>query len=454
MGDDAAEPSVLDNFSFTRNTELLKSNNNHESLLTASNSTKFNGTLASEESSTTPNSKLSKTSKELIAESQRLLAMCGDVSSEMDYISDVKKAKDLNCSINEAIYEPVEVTTYKNTIPPFPRVDLDDLVEETVGKSKPAWKQLQNSVSDSYHRAKLVAERTKTDNDFLEGRLRRSSEKRAQSPFSILHSPNNNRSRSPIVSKYSVYEPKAFLHRSSSCARYPPTSDITYSNKSFNDTSNPFVTGPYAAPAVSKTQGIESKYDRLINDIESRLWKTTRLSSRQMAYSSYPYRSMSCSRHERASKIDHDEDDGIPAYMPRTYYSRPDRSDPDYFDFDLNHSVSLFKKHPTRYTPRGPQNWESTLVAESAKTKGENPISGYLFTKGDSDFRTNGSSYLSAALRTASFWEHRFQSIGKQVLEKNPVTLESLGRLKPIPNKFTEYRDPDFEDYVDPKEDD
>uniref|UniRef100_A0A0K0EP33 PH domain-containing protein n=1 Tax=Strongyloides stercoralis TaxID=6248 RepID=A0A0K0EP33_STRER len=452
MGDDVTEPSSLDVNSITGNMESIKNDSNCDLLLQKNNCTQSNTTLASDESSITPKSKLSKTSKELIAESQRLLAMCGDVSSQLEFITDIKKAKDVSSDINTAIYEPVEVTTFKNTLPPFHRVDLDDLIEETVGKSKPAWKQLENSVSDSYHRAKLVAERTKTDNNFLEGRLKRSSEKRAESPFSVLQC--YSRSRSPTANKYNKYEPRSSIYRSSSCARYPSISDTNYNNKSFNNISNPFVTEPYAAPAVSKTQGIESKYDKLINDIESRLWKTTRLSSRPMTYSSSPYRSMSCTRNEKISTNNIDDDDDIQPYFPRTYYSRPDRSDPDYFDFDLTHSVNLYKKHPTKYTPKGPQNWEHNLVSESTRSKGDNPISGYLFTKGDSDYRTNGTSYLSAALRTASFWEHRFQSIGKQVLEKNPVTLESLGRLKPIPNKFTEYRDPDFEDYVDPKEDD
>uniref|UniRef100_A0A0N5A419 PH domain-containing protein n=1 Tax=Parastrongyloides trichosuri TaxID=131310 RepID=A0A0N5A419_PARTI len=447
MGDDVTEPTALE--TSTGTTDSTSNGISNGSLSAISNSAKSNATLASDESSIIPKSKLSKTSKELIAESQKLLAMCGDVSSQMDFITDIKRAKDVSNDINLAIYDPVEVTTYKNTLPPFHRVDMDDLVEEAISKKKPAWKQLESSVSDSYHRAKLVAERTKTDNDFLEGQLRRSSTKRAESPFSRL----NRDSRSPSVSKkYCVYEPKTFLQRSSSCARYSSIPD-RYNYSSKHNISNSFVSEPYAAPAVSKTQGIESRYDAMINDMESRLWKTTRLSSRPTTYSSSVYkRSMSCSKNDKSLNDDDDEDSSV--YMPRTYYSRPDRSDPDYFDFDLNHSVNLFKKHPTKYTPKGPQGWEHNLVSESTRTKGENPISGYLFTKGDSDFRSNGTSYLSAALRTASFWEHRFQSIGKQVLDSNPVTLESLGRLKPIPNRFTEYQDPDFADYVDPKEDD
>ncbi|RCN30543.1 hypothetical protein ANCCAN_23687 [Ancylostoma caninum] len=52
-----------------------------------------------------------------------------------------------------------------------------------------------------------------------------------------------------------------------------------------------------------------------------------------------------------------------------------------------------------------------------------------MFTKGDPDWRTNGSSYLSAALRTPKFWEQRFESLGKQVRDSNPISLDSINRL-------------------------
>uniref|UniRef100_A0A183BU82 AGC-kinase C-terminal domain-containing protein n=1 Tax=Globodera pallida TaxID=36090 RepID=A0A183BU82_GLOPA len=111
-------------------------------------------------------------------------------------------------------------------------------------------------------------------------------------------------------------------------------------------------------------------------------------------------------------------------YMPRPYYSRPNRLDKDYFDFDLQHSVDMYR---------------------------EAPLSGHIFTKGPADYRASGTSYLSAALRTPSFWEHRFASIGNQVRQSDPISFESLERLRPRPNKFTTYSDPDFEDYEDPK---
>lgn len=53
-----------------------------------------------------------------------------------------------------------------------------------------------------------------------------------------------------------------------------------------------------------------------------------------------------------------------------------------------------------------------------------------ILLKGNTDWRNAGTSYLSAALRTPSFWEHRFQSIGKEVRESNPVTFDSLARLE------------------------
>ncbi|KHN81091.1 hypothetical protein Tcan_05277, partial [Toxocara canis] len=95
-----------------------------------------------------------------------------------------------------------------------------------------------------------------------------------------------------------------------------------------------------------------------------------------------------------------------------------------------------------------PQRWEEELLGD-AKTKGAAPVSGYMFTKGDPDWRTNGTSYLSAALRTPSYWEHRFTSIGREVRESNPISLDSIARNKPVTSRWTEYRDPELEDLTD-----
>jgi hypothetical protein len=45
-----------------------------------------------------------------------------------------------------------------------------------------------------------------------------------------------------------------------------------------------------------------------------------------------------------------------------------------------------------------PQHWETKLLNDY-KAKGDAPLSGYMFTKGPSDYRAAGTSYLSAALR-------------------------------------------------------
>uniref|UniRef100_A0A915NHP8 Uncharacterized protein n=1 Tax=Meloidogyne floridensis TaxID=298350 RepID=A0A915NHP8_9BILA len=104
--------------------------------------------------------------------------------------------------------------------------------------------------------------------------------------------------------------------------------------------------------------------------------------------------------------------------IPRSYYSRPNRDDKDYFDFDLQHSVDI------------PQHWETKLLNEY-KAKGEAPLSGYMFTKGPSDYRAAGTSYLSAALRTPSFWEHRFAQIGASVREADPW-IKAIEKAYPV----------------------
>ncbi|KAH7693994.1 gex interacting protein 10, partial [Aphelenchoides avenae] len=206
---------------------------------------------------------------------------------------------------------------------------------------------------------------------------------------------------------------------------------------------------PYAAPAVSKSQGSESRYDKLVNSMEERLWRSTALPMASRIATMRDFRKApEPSAGSAAEAIQ--ADDEMP-YLPRPYYSRPDRRDPDYFDFDLQHSVDMFKRPEGRYRPRGPQPWENKLVSE-ARLKGDAPISGHMFTTGAAnDWRAQNTSYLSSALRTPSFWEHRFSALGAQVRESNPISYASLLRNKPPASRFTEYRDPDFEDYEDPK---
>ncbi|KAJ1352508.1 hypothetical protein KIN20_008851 [Parelaphostrongylus tenuis] len=177
------------------------------------------------------------------------------------------------------------------------------------------------------------------------------------------------------------------------------------------------------------------------------LLKTAPLKLRTKTITTKEFRNAPAPSAGSASELD---DYDFSRYCPKPYYSRPNRDDPDYFDFDLQHSVDLFRRPEGKYTPRGPQVWESKLLGE-VSAKGSAPLSGYMFTKGDPDWRTNGTSYLSAALRTPKFWEQRFESLAKQVRDSNPLSLDSINRNRPVPSRFTEYSDPDFEDYEDPR---
>ena len=89
-------------------------------------------------------------------------------------------------------------------------------------------------------------------------------------------------------------------------------------------------------------------------------------------------------------------------YTPRPYYSRPNRDDPDYFDFDLQHSVNMFKRPEGKYVPRKPQEWESKLVGE-VTAKGSAPLSAYMFTK-VSEVLKPTKDYSSGRFRLAKQW--------------------------------------------------
>ncbi|CAD6185495.1 unnamed protein product [Caenorhabditis auriculariae] len=318
--------------------------------------------------------------------------------------------------------------------PKFKRIDFDDRLED-LNEKKPAWKSWQENVKDSYHKAKRSVERKKDENEFLENTLSRPRRIRGESPFRHLDSDTGF---IPTV-------------RSRTSLMGPSLSDRSRLATSLS-TSNMFNagSGPYAAPAVNLSQGIESRYEERANNVELALLRTAPLPER---YKSITTREFRRAPEPSAGSFSENDDYDFSRYAPKPYYSRPNRDDPDYFDFDLQHSVNLFKRPEGRYTPRGPQDWESKLVNESTG-KGSAPVSGYMFTKGDSDWRSNGSSYLSAALRTPKFWEQRFESIGKSVRDSNPVSLDSINRNRPVTSRFTEYRDPDYEDYEDPRDDD
>ncbi len=114
--------------------------------------------------------------------------------------------------------------------------------------------------------------------------------------------------------------------------------------------------GPYAAPAVAASAGIESRYERRANEIESRLLRTSVLKpdhrTARQHITTKEMRNAPAPAAGSMSEAFVDEADYL-TFMPRPYYSRPNRDDPDYFDFDLQHSVNLFKRPEGRYVPRG-----------------------------------------------------------------------------------------------------
>lgn len=48
--------------------------------------------------------------------------------------------------------------------------------------------------------------------------------------------------------------------------------------------------GPYAAPALSSSKGIESRYDKMVDDIELRLLKTTLLPEYMKTVTKYEFK--------------------------------------------------------------------------------------------------------------------------------------------------------------------
>ncbi|CAJ0609756.1 unnamed protein product [Cylicocyclus nassatus] len=377
-----------------------------------------------------PKAEMSNESFDLIEESMRLLGIKSSVPATSS-----KLERETDGPIG-----PYDVTAnysrvrFPQTTPRFPRIDFDDRLEGLMDDRKPAWKTWQESVKDSYHKAKRSVERSKDETQFLESALSRTRKSRAESPFRQLDTSSG-------------FIPSI---RSQSSITMPSLSDRSRFVSS--STSNVFASGsgPYAAPAVSSSQGTESRYEQRANDVEAMLLKTAPLPARMKVITAKEFRNAPAPSAGSASDLD---DYDFSRYAPKPYYSRPNRDDPDYFDFDLQHSVDLFRRPEGKYTPRGPQEWETKLLGE-VSAKGPTPVSGYMFTKGDPDWRTNGSSYLSAALRTPKFWEQRFESLGKQVRESNPISLDSINRNRPQPSRFTEYVDPDFEDYEDPRLDD
>ncbi|CAB3399180.1 unnamed protein product [Caenorhabditis bovis] len=387
-----------------------------------------NGTISP--SPSTRNGKMSESSALLIEEGLSLLDLKSSVSPSIRPISPdlLERSSSTDFGLTSHVLAGVKA-------PRFKRIDFDDRLED-IDSKKPAWKSWLENVKDSYHKAKRSAETKRDENEFMENTILGKPHRiRAESPFRTLDTSTGF--IPSIRSRSSIYTP-ALSDRSRLA------SSASVSNM-FNAGS-----GPYAAPAVSISQGIESRYEDRANNIELMLLKTAPLPKHYKTITTREFRK---APEPSAGSMSERDDYDFSMYTPKPYYSRPNRDDPDYFDFDLQHSVNMFKRPEGKYTPRGPQEWENKLVSESS-TKGTAPISGHMFTKTENDWRNNGTSYLSAALRTPKFWEQRFESIGKHVRDSNPISLESINRNRPIPSRFTEYRDPDFDDYDDPRSDD
>lgn len=374
-----------------------------------------------------PQVEISEPSSTLIEESLRLLDLKSSVPPTY-----TPGAFTSHSSSSTAV--PFDVSSsefrYSKAIPKFKRVDFDDRLEHLCDDKKPAWKTWEESIKESYHKAKRTVERSKDEAQFLESTLARTRRSRAESPFRHL---DTDTGFIPSVRSQSSLLMPSLYDRS----RYASSSGRSYAAGS----------GPYAAPAVSYSQGLESRYEQRANDVEAMLLKTAPLPKSMKTITTREFRN---APNPSAGSASEQDDYDFSRYCPKPYYSRPNRDDPDYFDFDLQHSVDLYKRPEGKYTPRGPQEWEKKLLGE-VSAKGSTPVSGYMFTKGDPDWRTNGSSYLSAALRTPKFWEQRFENLGKEVRDSNPISLDSINRNRPTPSRFTEYADPDFDDYDDPR---
>ncbi|VDP13749.1 unnamed protein product [Heligmosomoides polygyrus] len=249
---------------------------------------------------------------------------------------------------------------YSKAIPKFKRVDFDDRLEHLCDDKKPAWKTWEESIKESYHKAKRTVERSKDEAQFLESTLARTRRSRAESPFRHL---DTDTGFIPSVRSQSSLLMPSLYDRS----RYASSSGRSYAAGS----------GPYAAPAVSYSQGLESRYEQRANDVEAMLLKTAPLPKSMKTITTREFRN---APNPSAGSASEQDDYDFSRYCPKPYYSRPNRDDPDYFDFDLQHSVDLYKRPEGKYTPRGPQEWEKKLLGE-VSAKGSTPVSGYMFTK-------------------------------------------------------------------------
>ncbi|KHN81081.1 hypothetical protein Tcan_05283 [Toxocara canis] len=269
---------------------------------------------------------LSEQSRVIIDESNKLLEMRPSTKSasggaEATARADSPPFKSRSPSPDSEAFSAAS-TRYPLHTPRFKRIDFDEIGDAIVEERKPAWKQWQESIKDSYYKAKKTVERSREETAFLDSQLSRRNVRRSSSPFEGLSA------RSPSTKLPSFH------------ATAPRTTGV------YDET------GPYAAPAVSTSQGIELGYGKKASDIEARLLRTSVLPDSMKTVTTKEFRRGPAPAVGSASEAFADETD-YQTFLPRPYYSRPNRDDPDYFDFDLQHSVEMFKRPEGRYIPRG-----------------------------------------------------------------------------------------------------
>lgn len=221
--------------------------------------------------------------------------------------------------------------------PRFPRIDFDDWLEEDIEAKKPPWRQLQDNIKTTFNKPRRTAERNRELNDCHEMVLNRRKVRvqRSESPFSMRPDGESFLPRAPSWFASGAMQPRGL-------------------KESFASTPG---SGLYAAPAVSSTQGLESshstRYNKLVDEMELRLLKSSILPESMKGVTRRDFRNAPAPSAGSVAEAMADETDMALHVMPRPFYSRPTRADPDYFDFDLQHSVDMYKRPEGIYVPRG-----------------------------------------------------------------------------------------------------
>jgi len=221
--------------------------------------------------------------------------------------------------------------------PRFPRIDFDDWLEEDIEAKKPAWRQLQDNIKTTFNKPRRTVERNRELNDCQEQVLNRRKVRvqRSESMFSMRPDSESFIPRAPSWFASGAMQPRGL-------------------KESFASTPG---SGLYAAPAVGSTQGLESshstRYNKLVDEMELRLLKSSILPESMKGVTRRDFRNAPAPSAGSVAEAMADETDMALHVMPRPFYSRPTKADPDYFDFDLQHSVNMYKRPEGIYTPRG-----------------------------------------------------------------------------------------------------